>query len=46
MTVFLFALATGFMLGVLAGLLLSSVFDRWSKTAAEWIMRRLFGGNL
>ena len=42
---FLFGMVIGALLGVQAGLVLSVVFERWSKTAGEWIMRKWFGGR-
>lgn len=40
-----FGFAFGLLFGIQGGLLISMVFDKWSKTAADWIMRRWFGGK-
>jgi hypothetical protein len=40
--VFLFGLAFGLLFGIQGGLLISMVFDKWSQSAAKWIMRRWF----
>jgi hypothetical protein len=37
---FLMVFAAGVCLGIMLGLLISLVFERWSISAAGWIMRR------
>lgn len=41
MILFVIFFTQGILLGTAIGLLLSTLFERWSSSAADWILRKL-----
>jgi hypothetical protein len=42
MILIMIVFAMGFCLGIEVGILISALFDHWSKSAAKWIMSKIF----